>query len=155
MTMSEQEIRTLRDLMEFEANRKAPPNGFPVLPDIPAGRYTDSRFFVRRLRSGNLLLVKHGPVTERTGRSHLMAFISGDDGETWGGGLLLDERDGVSYPDGQQDEAGAIHIIYDYDRTGAREILTASFREDDVAAARLVTPAGKVRSVVCAAGPDR
>jgi phenylpropionate dioxygenase-like ring-hydroxylating dioxygenase large terminal subunit len=31
--------------MEFEAARKSPPAGFPGLPDIPAGRYTDMRFF--------------------------------------------------------------------------------------------------------------
>jgi phenylpropionate dioxygenase-like ring-hydroxylating dioxygenase large terminal subunit len=31
--------------MEYEAARKAPPEGFPDLPDIPGGRYTDPRFF--------------------------------------------------------------------------------------------------------------
>ncbi len=45
MPMSPEEIQTLKDLMEFEATRKAPPAGFPSLPDIPAGRYTDPRFF--------------------------------------------------------------------------------------------------------------
>ncbi|NCF19496.1 MAG: Rieske 2Fe-2S domain-containing protein [Haliea sp.] len=43
--MSSQEVESLRALMEFEASRSAPPEGFPVLPDIPAGRYTDQRFF--------------------------------------------------------------------------------------------------------------
>lgn len=43
--MTPEEIRTLRRLMEYEASRKAPPEGFPALPDIPAGRYTDPRFF--------------------------------------------------------------------------------------------------------------
>lgn len=43
--MNPEEIRTLRRLMEYEAARKAPPEGFPALPDIPAGRYTDPRFF--------------------------------------------------------------------------------------------------------------
>lgn len=45
MPMSPEEIQTLRDLMEFEAAREAPPVGFPSLPDIPAGRYTDERFY--------------------------------------------------------------------------------------------------------------
>ena len=45
MPMSPEEIATLRELMEYEANRTAPPAGFPALPDIPAGRYTDPRFF--------------------------------------------------------------------------------------------------------------
>lgn len=44
MTMNQEEIGTLRRLMEFEANRKAPPEGWPVLPDLPAGRYIDPRF---------------------------------------------------------------------------------------------------------------
>lgn len=45
MPMTAEEIRTLRALMEYEAARTAPPRGFPALPDIPAGRYTDPRFF--------------------------------------------------------------------------------------------------------------
>jgi phenylpropionate dioxygenase-like ring-hydroxylating dioxygenase large terminal subunit len=43
--MKPEEIETLRNLMEYEAGRKAPPEGFPTLPDIPGGRYTDPRFF--------------------------------------------------------------------------------------------------------------
>ncbi len=95
-------------------------------------QHPSARFFIRRLSSGNLLLVKHGQINERIGRSHLTAFLSEDDGYTWKGGLLLDERSGVSYPDGQQYTNGVIHIIYDYSRTSAREILIAKFTEDDV-----------------------
>ena len=29
----------------------------------------------------------------------MTAYLSGDDGKTWGGGLLLDERERVTYPD--------------------------------------------------------
>jgi phenylpropionate dioxygenase-like ring-hydroxylating dioxygenase large terminal subunit len=43
--MDAAEISTLRRLMEYEANRKTPPRGFPELPDLPGGRYTDERFF--------------------------------------------------------------------------------------------------------------
>jgi len=43
--VNEQEIATLRKLMEYEASRTEPPRGFPALPDIPGGRYTDPRFF--------------------------------------------------------------------------------------------------------------
>ncbi len=39
------QIKTLRSLMEYEAARKEPPKGFPALPDIPAGRYVDQRFY--------------------------------------------------------------------------------------------------------------
>jgi len=43
--MDQQEIDTIRELMEYEAARKAPPEGFPDLPDLPGGRYTDQRFY--------------------------------------------------------------------------------------------------------------
>lgn len=107
-----------------------------------------ARFFIRRLNSGNLLLVKHGPVDKRIGRSHLTAYLSTDDGKTWRGGLLLDERRGVSYPDGQQTADGVIRIIYDFSRTRSRHILMARFREEDVAAGKPVTDAVKLRKLV-------
>ena len=34
----------IREGMAYEAQRKAPPEGFPQLPDIPGGRYTDPEF---------------------------------------------------------------------------------------------------------------
>jgi hypothetical protein len=117
--------------------------------------HTPSRFFIRRLSSGNMLLVKHGPLEKRTGRSHLTAYVSEDDGNTWGGGLLLDERDGVSYPDGQQTPDGLIRIIYDFDRVGDREILMATFREDDVAAGRPTGGAVRLRQRVSKATGGR
>ena len=43
--MTPAEIKTLRRLMEYEAARTAPPPTFPSLPDLPAGRYNDMRFF--------------------------------------------------------------------------------------------------------------
>ena len=94
-----------------------------------------SRFFIRRLASGNLLLVNHHGFTGKT-RSHLSAQISTDDGQTWSKGLLLDERKGVSYPDGVQDREGLIWITYDRDRQGEGEILLAKFREEDVLACK-------------------
>jgi predicted neuraminidase len=119
-------------------------------PDLKhsAIAHPSARFFIRRLDSGNLLLVKHGPIAQRTGRSHLTAFLSTDDGKTWGGGLLLDARSGVSYPDGQQTSDGIIRIIYDFSRTSSRHILMASFREQDVAAGKPVTDSAKLRQLV-------
>ena len=96
--------------------------------------HPSARFFIRRLDSGSLLLVKHGPIGIRTKRSHLTAYLSQDDGRTWSDGLLLDERNGVSYPDGQQEKDGTIHIIYDFSRRDARKILMATFTEDDITA---------------------
>ena len=95
-------------------------------------QHPSARFFIRRLNSGNLLLVKHGPIDMRTARSHLMAFVSKDDGHSWSKGLLLDERLGVSYPDGQQTKDGNINIIYDYNRTKDQLILMTSFTEEDI-----------------------
>lgn len=95
-------------------------------------QHPTARFFITRLNSGNMLLVKHGPIDMRTRRSHLMAFISKDDGHSWSDGLLLDERPGISYPDGQQVSDGTIYITYDYDRRGSQNILMTSFTEDDI-----------------------
>ena len=111
-------------------------------------QHPTARFFISRLRSGNLLLVKHGPVAQKTGRSHLTAFISKDDGKTWEGGLMLDERSGVSYPDGQQTADGTIYITYDFDRTNTRHILFATFREEDALAGKPVSSAVRLRLLV-------
>jgi hypothetical protein len=119
-------------------------------PEVkPSGiPHPSARFFITRLHSGNLLLVKHGPLDKPAGRSHLTAFISSDDGRNWAGGLLLDERNGVSYPDGQQTADGLIRIIYDFSRTDARQILFATFREEDAAAGKSVTDAVRLRQLV-------
>jgi len=93
-------------------------------------------------------LVKHGPLDKQTARSHLTAYISKNDGRTWGGGLLLDERTGVSYPDGQQTADGLIRVIYDFSRTDARQILFAAFREEDAVAGRPVSEAVRLRQLV-------
>ena len=45
MGISEAQISTIKRLMEYEAARTEPPADFPNLPDIPAGRYIDQRFF--------------------------------------------------------------------------------------------------------------
>ena len=65
-------------------------------------------------------------------RSHLTAYVSADDGNTWEGGLLLDARETVSYPDGVQAADGRIFVIYDRNRNTDREIWMAVFTEDDV-----------------------
>lgn len=95
--------------------------------------HPSARFFIRRLASGRLLLVKHHGTRAR---KRLTALLSGDDGATWSDGLLLDERGTVSYPDGVQAEDGRIYIIYDRNRTSDREILMAIFTEEDVARGR-------------------
>lgn len=113
---------------------RSPDRGRTWAPLQPSRiRHATSRFFVRRLLSGRILLVKHGPMRERTGRSLLTAYLSGDDGNAWSSGLLLDEREGVSYPDGVQSPEGLVYLIYDYQRRGAKQILMSTFTEEDVA----------------------
>lgn len=88
-----------------------------------------SRFHIRRLRSGRLLLINHHEFTQR---NNLTAFLSDDDGLTWPHRLLLDERDSVSYPDAVEDGDGRIYVIYDRSRVGEGEVLMQTFTEDDV-----------------------
>jgi predicted neuraminidase len=109
----------------------------------------DSRFFIRRLHSGRLLLVNHHKFT---GRNNLTAMLSEDDGHTWPARLLLDARDAVSYPDGLQASDGAIFVIYDHDRQGAKEILMAVFTEADILAGTPVSAACRLQQLVNKAG---
>jgi len=133
-------------------------DGSKTWPDMAASSipHTVSRFFIRRLASGHLLLVRHDPpnlgkdpsLLTGNGRSHLTAFLSDDDGRTWKGGLLLDERHGVTYPDGVQAADGSIYVIYDFNRQTDKEILFAKFREEDVLAGKISSSDGRLRGLV-------
>ncbi len=104
----------------------------------------DSRFFIRHLRSGRVLLINH---YNYTGRSHLTAMLSEDEGKTWPYKLLLDERSSVSYPDAVEAPDGNIYITYDRERgcfldsmdkvyACAREVLVARITEADILAGK-------------------
>ncbi|HOC01920.1 MAG TPA: sialidase family protein [bacterium] len=103
-----------------------------------------SRFHIRRLLSGNLLLINHYGFNNKN-RSHLTALISDDDGKTWKFNILLDERNNVSYPDAVQAKDGRIFIIYDHDRYGKKEILMATITETDIKAGKIVTPGSMLK----------
>jgi hypothetical protein len=60
------------------------------------------------------------------------------------GGLMIDEGQKVSYPDGVQAVDGTIHIIYDYNRTPDGFVLMAAFTEEDVRAGKPVTDKGRL-----------
>ncbi|TLD68359.1 hypothetical protein FEM03_22920 [Phragmitibacter flavus] len=107
-----------------------------------------ARFFLRRLQSGNLLLVKNGPIEKKTGRTHMTAFLSSDEGKTWQGGLVIDERNGVSYPDGFQAPDGKIYIVHDRERDKEREVLLAKFTEADILAKTFTTPGSEGKIIV-------
>ncbi|MGN1093490.1 MAG: helix-turn-helix domain-containing protein [Candidatus Neoclostridium sp.] len=117
----------------------------------------NSRFFVRRLKSGNVLLVTN----DSKKREKLTAFISADDCKTWQGGLLIDKRDPVSYPDGVESD-GFIYITYDFERgyarsleaaqKQAREILYARFTEADVLAGKNVSGKCEFKKIISKLG---
>lgn len=105
----------------------------------------NSRFFIRRLASGRLLLINHHAFT---GRNNLTAMLSEDDGATWQGHLMLDSRGSVSYPDADQSADGRIWIVHDHDRQGLGEILLDVVTEEDVLAGRLVAPDSRLGVVI-------
>ena len=120
--------------------------------------HINARHAIRRLRSGNLLLVKHGTkvgeATEK--RRNLTAFLSDDDGHSWKGGLLIEGRQEryCSYPDISQFADGTIGILHDYGRADPSEILLARISERDVLAGRLVDAGSRLGILVSrAAGP--
>jgi len=119
-------------------------------PSFPDGiRHPVARFHIRRLASGRILMVKHGETMDtHEGRSKLTAWLSEDEGKTWKGGLMLDERKGISYPDGFQAPDGTIYISYDRNRATDGEILLARFTEQDVLAGRLVSPGSAFRMLI-------
>lgn len=129
--------RTTRGISESVSTDKGATWSVPVESSI---KNVSARFFIRRLASGNLLLVKNGPIDIRLPRrSSLTAFVSKDDGKTWGPGLLLDDRSAVSYPDGFQAPDGTIHILYDWNRHTDAEILLTKFTEPDIEAGKRPT----------------
>ena len=113
----------------------------------------NKRFFIRRLQSGALLMVRNNAPDGK--RSHMTAFISDDDGVSWQGGLLLDERES-SYPDGVQADDGTIYVIYDHQRytlnrsgrRGVGSVVMAAFVEKDARAGRPITDKVRLRSVI-------
>jgi hypothetical protein len=110
--------------------------------------FANKRFFLRRLPSGAMLMVRND--SPHGDRSRLTAFVSDDDGLTWSGGLLLDERES-SYPDGTIAADGTIRVIYDQQRytenregkKGSGSVLMAVFREEDVRASKKVSDSAR------------
>ncbi|MBE6641399.1 MAG: helix-turn-helix domain-containing protein [Ruminococcaceae bacterium] len=118
-----------------------------------------SRFYIGRLASGRVLLVNH---VNFTGRNNLTALLSEDDGKTFPYSILLDERNGVSYPDVAEKD-GYIYITYDRERgcnrktldevyTAAREILVAKINEGDIINGSLVSEQGFLKRIVSKLG---
>jgi hypothetical protein len=119
-------------------------------PQSTAFPHVNSKCVFRRLQSGNILLIRHGQdISKATpARQELTAFLTTDEGKTWSGKLLLDERTGVSYPDIAQAPNGDIYVHYDRNRYGDAEILFARFREEDVKAGKLVSEGASLKNIV-------
>lgn len=113
-----------------------------------------ARYHLRRLRSGRLLLIKHGvrPEAAPENRSWLTAFLSEDNGASWPHSLVLDERFEVSYPDADEYANGMIYITYDRNRAKDGEILMAALREEDILAGEVRTEGAFVRRVIMRPG---
>ena len=112
-------------------------------------QHLTSRVFIRRLNSGKLLLVKHGTMDQRLeDRSHLTAYLSSDDGLSWSNGFILDDRVGISYPDGFQSDDNAITITYDFDRRGEMEILMTRFTEEDILLGKYISEKSLQRKLI-------
>lgn len=95
---------------------------------------TGNPFFVQKLNSGNILLVKQAEALE--------AYISEDDGQTWLGKLILDENVQISHVTGHQIQdlffpcCGEISIVYGIQQGIRNEIRMVKFTEDEVMAGR-------------------
>ncbi len=138
--------RTRKGIVESTSTDRGATWSDPVASAI---NHPVARFHIRRLASGRLLLVKHGAtIDQHEGRSQLTAWLSDDDGISWRGGLMLDARKGISYPDGFQAPDGTIYISYDRNRSSDGEILLARFTEDEVLARKLTGPKSKLRMLI-------
>ncbi|WP_443939716.1 sialidase family protein [Pedobacter sp. MW01-1-1] len=92
------------------------------------GATTASRFFLNRLTSGRIALI----INNSTSRNNLKIFLSDDEAKTWKYSMMIDSREGVSYPDLTEAADGTLYVTYDRDRYGAQEIHCVSFNENDV-----------------------
>jgi len=116
---------------------------FGVDSGIPS---PSSRFHIRRLRSGRVLMINHHNFI---GRSHITALLSDDNGLTWPHTLLLDERYGVMYPDAVETLDGFIYLTYEYLRYGPnRAILMAKINEEDIIVGELVNGGSYLKKVI-------
>lgn len=98
----------------------------------------NSRLFIRRLKSGRLLMVNNDSSVKR---EKMTAYLSDDDGATWPHRLLLDAREhDVAYPDGTEAPDGTLYLIHDFARKNGGYILMSRITEADILAGTPVSP---------------
>lgn len=106
-----------------------------------------TRFYITRLQSGRQLLIFNDPPQGGNVRSHMTAALSEDDGITWPYKLVLDAREGISYPDALESD-GYIYAIYDRNRYTDKEILMAKFTESDILAGKIQDPDSRLQVLI-------
>lgn len=120
-----------------------------------------TRFFVGRLKSGELLLV-NTPISEIGNRTGLVASISEDEGKSWKYNFCIDNRRSTTYPDVALDDDGYIYLIYDCQRdnrqeqdeinslksNAEKEICFAKITAEDIKAGRLVSEMSSLRNII-------
>lgn len=93
---------------------------------------SNTRFYVGRTPSGKILLInndqKNAPKLLRT---NLTVYLSDDDGKTFSLKRLIDDREGVSYPDVDYHD-GKIYLIYDRGRDKENKLILSIFTEDEI-----------------------
>ena len=143
-------LRTGKGLMESRSTDGGVTWSEPRLPD--GLRQVVARFGFIRLANGHLLVVKNGSSADKVNgdlREKLSAYISDDEGRTWKGCLMLDERANVSYPDIIQTPDGGIYVSYDRNRGQSDDaILLARFTEAEVLGGMLVEPVSFLKRIV-------
>ena len=88
----------------------------------------NSRFYVEMLPSGRVLLINNDHSSQR---EVMTAYLSEDDGFTWKYKNCINFSDHTTYPDAEVHN-GTIYVIYDHERTGAKEIILCKFTEEDI-----------------------
>ena len=96
---------------------------------VPSGIDSpNTRFYVSKTPSGNVLLVNND---HRYDRTNMTIYLSEDEGKTWKYKRCIDTSDNISYPD-VDFYNGRIYLIYDKGRLPDGEILFLTFTEDDI-----------------------
>ena len=109
-----------------------------------------SRFYLRRLKSGRVLLINNNDSKRRIS---MTAFLSEDDGVTWKYSLVIDPRE-TSYPDAVEAEDGTIYMVHDRGRMSFKEICVSRFTEADIMAGELTDHDSYVCQIISKAPRD-
>jgi len=110
-----------------------------------------SRLALKKLPSGNIVLVTHGSPLPRwclfEQRKQLTASISTDGGRSWKSSILLNGG-WCSYPNLALGPDGTIYCCYDVDRGDNGSIRFASFREEDLLSGNVKSPTVRLNRLI-------